>query len=112
MGTAGGVRVCRTQDFELWVDGVLFKTGTISNFQDGKYVVFDIDGLADNNTIALYAWKSTHDLCTGDFIPGVNEVISGVFINCPPTTPTGEIGDTVFCDLDDDGEQDAGEHLV
>jgi hypothetical protein len=90
-GTANGVRVCRTQDLELWVDGVLQKTLTISNFQAGKYVVFDIDGLTGNNTITLKAFKSlSQDQCTGDFVPGVNEVISGLFIgNCEQPGETG-----------------------
>ena len=94
---------------ELWVDGGVNglpnKTVTISNFVGGKYVVFDIGGLTGNNTITLKAFKSSQNLCTGTFVPGVNEVISGVFVggNCELT---GEIGDTVFCDGDNDGFQD------
>jgi hypothetical protein len=83
-----GIPECRTEDFKISING-LEKTGTIGNFQFGKYVIFEVGGLEGETLIRFEVAFSMEDQCAAlgtpdeDFIPGVNNVLSGIFIsNC------------------------------
>ncbi len=92
---------CRTQEFILTVfpsvGGPVTRTGTVGEFSMGKYVVFELDGLEGETLLRFQTTPSNLDLCspvlgtkctTGnfpncDYVPGENDVLSGVFLsNC------------------------------
>jgi hypothetical protein len=107
-----GLGVCRVQSYRLLIDGVEEAAGVISDFQFGKYLVFDISGLAGNTVITLET-KLISDpdgpsLCGNNAPrPGQNAHLSGVFIsNCEPCQL--EVikkvePDSVLCDSGTDG---------
>ena len=95
--------VCRTVQYELYIDGLAAKdtsenplpAGRISNFASGKYVVFDIAGLSvGDHTFKLVGVNvdSSTTECAGtpnqDFLAGVNTHISSVFVSGPNNCQT------------------------
>jgi hypothetical protein len=114
-------QVCRVLWYDLFINDVLMNSYIISDFQFGKYLVFDIDGLNGPATIRLETilmprpWKKPM-LCgpTAPY-PGLSAHISGVFIsNCvsEPPPPVCSIGDYVWEDANRNGCQDPDEHAI
>ena len=81
--------VCRTLNYELFVNGVSKATGSICNFDTGKYLVFRIHGLEGTSTIKLAVINNSSGVltacCQGQIAPpqiaGVNVHLSGVFVD-------------------------------
>jgi hypothetical protein len=76
---------CRELDFSLSIDGVEMSTGTIGDFAQGKYVVFDIFDLNRSpmgTTITMSAVDAPGPpRCQESDVESVNTHISGVFIS-------------------------------
>jgi hypothetical protein len=77
--------ICRDLDFELSINNVVVKSGSVADVEGGKYVVFFIEGLEGDTSIKLSV-SNNHSpamgpacVGTGD-IPGINVVLSGVFM--------------------------------
>lgn len=114
--------VCRALTYELFINDapIPIKFGIISDFQFGKYLVFEVEGLDGPATIRLESKLfSDPDLpptwCPTATIPGINAHISGVFIsNCVPEPPQEvcSIGDYVWEDANRDGCQDPDERAI
>jgi len=82
------VVVCRTLRYVLSVNGVQQATGSICDFDGGKYLVFKINGLAGASTIKLDVYNDNSGVltacCQGQTpaqIPGINAHLSGVFVD-------------------------------
>lgn len=81
--------VCRDLKYDLWVNGIKLKSGTIADFDSGKYVVFNINGLTGTSTIRLEVTNPYADVvparlspnCSADQIAGTNVHLSGIFID-------------------------------
>ncbi|MBI5742197.1 MAG: DUF4215 domain-containing protein [Nitrospirae bacterium] len=79
---------CRTEDAFLYVNNVFVKSAVIGDFADGKYLVFDIDGLEGETEIRLEVILSTtQDQCNGAGV--LNNHLSGVYMNCIPGAVCG-----------------------
>ncbi|MEN8205343.1 MAG: hypothetical protein ABFS24_04940 [Pseudomonadota bacterium] len=98
-----GDQECRDLDWSLKVDGSevmnsLSNGGTVHDVQGGKYLVFNLTGIAGTETIRLDVTNdgNTPACSGGATIEGVNSIISGVFISgtsvCAP--PSGGDGCT------------------
>ena len=106
--------VCRVLSYELFINGTQMNFGIISDFQSGKYLVFDVEGLTGQATIRLETILISDPYlpptwCPTSTIPGLNAHISGVFIsNCVPEPPQEvcSIGDRVWEDYNGNGVQD------
>ena len=82
------VVVCRTLRYVLSVNGVPKATGSICDFDGGKYLVFKINGLAGASTIKLDVYNDNSGVltscCQGQTpaqYAGVNVHLSGVFVD-------------------------------
>jgi len=72
---------CREQKYKLFVNGVFQKEGIISNFDIGKYAVFNISGLSGTSTIRLEVINTLGTPCGTSEANYPNVHFSGVFIN-------------------------------
>lgn len=71
---------CREQNYNLFVNGKLYKTGIVSDFDTGKYAVFNINGLAGTSTIRLEVTNTLGTPCDNEQnYPNVH--FSGIFID-------------------------------
>jgi len=91
-----GDSICRTQSWTLYIDNVSKATGTITDFAQGKYLVFDVAGLSTASTHNVRLELSrVADACSGTpgstYISGFNSHVSSVFIDgttvCAPPPP-------------------------
>ena len=81
----GAAPKCRELDFSLTVDGVEAAHGTVSDFADGSYVVFEVDGLkrsANGTRFALTANDAPGPAdCEVSQEEETNVHVSGVFVS-------------------------------
>ena len=71
---------CREQQYKLFVNGTQYASGIVSDFDTGKYAVFNIAGLEGTSTIRLEVTNTLGTPCIGEENYG-NVHLSGIFID-------------------------------
>ncbi|RLD02181.1 MAG: hypothetical protein DRI65_15105 [Chloroflexota bacterium] len=74
--------ICRSQDYELFIEGDSVASGSIEDISHGKYVVFDIVGIPDGALVRLDTRDSeTAAMCAPATGEAFNSHMSGIFVD-------------------------------
>ncbi|RLD02180.1 MAG: hypothetical protein DRI65_15100, partial [Chloroflexota bacterium] len=87
--------ICRSQDYELFVNNVSVASGSIDDISHGKYVVFDIVGIPDGALVRLDTQDSDGAaMCAPAMGEAFNSHLSGIFVDgtdaCAEPPPGGD----------------------